>query len=243
MCGRFTLAARPEELLEEFIDYRPPEEPPTPRYNVAPTQQVLVIPNDGSDRMQRMRWGLVPFWAKDVSIGNKLINARSETIAEKPAFRHAFKKKRCLVPADGFYEWKKEGKGKQPYHITVRDGKPFAMAGLWEIWGPKDGEQLHTFTILTTSANDLIQPLHERMPVILPKEAWKAWLDPETPPEALQELLVSYPQEEMSLRPVSTAVNNVRNDSPDCLQDPSEAGPKSAPARPERSTQTEPADV
>lgn len=226
MCGRFTLAARPEELLEGFLDYKPPEEPPTPRYNIAPTQQALVIPNDGSDQMQRMRWGLVPFWAKDVSIGSRMINARSETIQEKPAFRHAFKKKRCLVPADGFYEWRTEGKAKQPFHITVKDGKPFAMAGLWEAWGPKDEEPLRTFTILTTSANDLVRSLHDRMPVILPHEAWKRWLDPATEPEALRDLLVSYPAEAMSLRPVSTTVNSVKNDSPACLQDPQAAGPK-----------------
>lgn len=222
MCGRFTLAARPEELLGEFEGYALPEEAPHPRYNIAPTQQALVIPNDGSGRMRWMRWGLVPSWAQDVSIGSRLINARSETAPEKPAFRHAFRTKRCLVPADGFYEWtapEAGRRGRQPYHLTVRGGRLFAMAGLWETWGPP-AERLETFAVLTTSANELVRPIHDRMPVILPREAWARWLDPGAGREALRELLVPYPAEGMDSRPVSAAVNNVRNDAVECLRDP-----------------------
>lgn len=228
MCGRFTLAARPEELLRELMGYLPPEEAPGPRYNIAPTQRVLVVPDDGSGRLAYMRWGLVPFWAKDPRIGSRMINARAETALEKPAFRHAFRKKRCLVPADGFYEWKATGgRVKQPYHITLQGGHLFAMAGLWETWGPQD-DPLRTFTILTTAANELVAPLHDRMPAILPREAWEGWLDRSSEPEALQELLVPYPAGAMSLRPVSTRVNNVRNDTAECLQDPDGGGPKTA---------------
>lgn len=222
MCGRFTLAARPEELLAEFEGFDLDSEIP-PRYNVAPTQEVLVIPNDGENRGQFLRWGLIPFWAKDENIGNKLVNARSESALEKPAFRHAFRKGRCLIPADGFYEWKKEPEGKQPYHITMADGKPFAMAGLWERWTPKEGgEEVRTFTILTTAGNDLVKDLHDRMPVILPKEAWERWMDRGQAAEDLQDLMVPFPAEKMALRPVSKAVNNARNEGPQCLEPPSE---------------------
>lgn len=218
MCGRFTLAARPEELFEEFPDFEFTPEV-TPRYNIAPTQDVLVLPDDGRHEARFMRWGLIPFWAREASVGNRMINARAETILEKAAFRHAFRKKRCLVPADGFFEWKSQGRDKQPFHVALEGGRPFAMAGLWETWSPPGAEPIPSFTILTTEANDTVRPLHDRMPVLLPAEVRQAWLDPGSDPERLLELLVPY-RGPMTLRPVSRFVNQARNEGPACLEPP-----------------------
>jgi putative SOS response-associated peptidase YedK len=204
------------------------------RYNIAPTQNVAIVRQtvENSPReLALVRWGLIPSWAKDTKIGSTLINARSETIAEKPSFRSAFKKRRCLVLADGYYEWAKApaggakagGKGaakKQPYYITMQDERAFAFAGLWEFWpGPKDQPQpVETCTILTTDTNELTQDLHDRMPVILRPEDYELWLDPQLQErEPLLPLLVPYPSDEMKLTPVSTLVNNVRNDTPACI--------------------------
>ncbi len=224
MCGRYTLI-RLSELpgLFPWIGGELPEAPP--RYNIAPSQPILAITNDGPDRYDFLSWGLVPFWAKDPSVGNRMINARSETIARKPAFKHAFRRRRCLVPADGFYEWKKspDGKTKTPMHVRMKSGSPFAFAALWETWRAPDGSELRSCTLLTTSPNGLMSTLHDRMPVIIPQSAMQQWLDPaEQPPEALSPLLVPYPDNEMHASPVSRMVNSPRNDTPDCIAPPDE---------------------
>jgi putative SOS response-associated peptidase YedK len=194
-----------------------------PRYNVAPTQPVAVVANTGERKAEWMRWGLIPFWAKDASIGSRLINARSETIHEKPAFKNAFNKRRCLVLADGFYEWKK-GAGpngrSQPYYFKRADGKPFAFAGLWEFWrgpeGAQNAEEVRTCTIITTEANGLVKPVHERMPVMLSGDDLWAWLGEESL-VALHALLRPYPEAEMVCHPVSAMVNRPDLDQPDLI--------------------------
>jgi putative SOS response-associated peptidase YedK len=182
-----------------------------------------------SGELKVMRWGLVPFWAKDESIGNRMINARSETAREKPAFKNLLSRRRCLVLADGFYEWKKLGpKGKQPYYFRLQSKEPFAFAGLWDQWRPSTGDPLQTFTILTTQANDCVSPIHDRMPVILLSEAVSSWTEPEEQdPSRLQELLQPLPANQMECYPVGSLVNSPRNDSPLCIQpaaDTSESG-------------------
>ena len=162
-----------------------------------------------------MQWGLVPSWAKDPSIGNKMINARAETLAEKPSFKGLIGKRRCLVLADGFYEWRKEGKGKIPMRFTLRGGEPFSFAGLWDSWKKPAGGELFSFTIITTQANNLLRPIHERMPVILNKEGEEKWLDPDF--KEIHELLVPYPVEMMEFYDVSKLVNSPRNDLPQCI--------------------------
>lgn len=218
MCGRYTLHT-PGETVEEIFDVTESVEL-TPRYNIAPTQEVAVVGlnREGTRTLGLMRWGLIPSWAKDPSIGNRMINARSETAAQKPAFRSSFKKRRCLVPADGFYEWKKIGDGKQPFHIRLKSAAPFAIAGLWARWHGTEGEPIRSCTLLTTSPNELTAEVHDRMPVILPSEAYTSWLDPRTDPESLEALMVSYPAEEMEAFPVTPMVGNPRNDSPKCIE-------------------------
>lgn len=220
MCGRFTLTQSGQVLMEElgliFIpeDYRP-------RYNIAPGQPVLAARDGDEGRKGAMlKWGLVPSWAKDPSIGNRMINARSETVGEKPSFRRAFDRRRCIIPADGFYEWRKEGKRKIPVRFRMRDGRPFAFAGLWEAWRPPDGqgETLFTCTILTTDANELVQPVHDRMPVILTERSLDLWLDRDVPGEGVASLLRPYPAEEMEAYEVSTRVNYVANDDPELIE-------------------------
>src|SRR5258708_32718983 len=179
MCGRYTLAESPRKLAKRFDV---PETPDLPfdgqRFNIAPTQQVPIVGLGKEAReMTLARWGLIPSWAKDSKIGNSLINARADTVAEKPAFRSAFKRRRCLIPADGFYEWKTGEKVKQPYYIHLKDGQPFAFAGLWEQWEPPEGESVRSCAIITTDANDLMRPLHHRMPVILDPKHYATWLD------------------------------------------------------------------
>jgi len=217
MCGRFTLAVPAEQVAAQFQLPTAPEL--APRYNIAPTQQIAVVrAGDAGRTLSMMRWGLVPSWAKELSIGARMINARAETAAEKPAFRSAMKQRRCLIPADGFYEWQAQPGGKQPFHIRMADGRPFAFAGLWEQWRTPEGQWLETCTILTTSANELMRQLHDRMPVIIPPEQYALWLDPALhDTEPLQELLTPYPAEEMTARPVSKAVNKVGNDDPSLL--------------------------
>jgi putative SOS response-associated peptidase YedK len=217
MCGRFTLRAPPQALADEFelAEVSLFE----PRFNIAPTQSVPAIRlHDGGRQLAQFRWGLVPFWADDPKIGYRLINARSESAASKAAFRDAFKKRRCLVLADGFYEWKKSGKTKQPFHIRRADGKPFAFAGLWERWQPPDGEPLETCTILTTTANATLSALHDRMPVILERPDRAAWLDPAAAKDDLQALLRPLPDDALTAVPVSTYVNSPRNQGPQCLE-------------------------
>lgn len=219
MCGRFSLAVPKETLVEQFELAATPDL--GPRYNIAPTQPVAVVrraKESGVQALSEVRWGLIPAWAKDPAIGQKMINARAETAAEKPAFRSAFKYRRCLVVADGFYEWQKTGSSKQPFRIQMRDGQPFAFAGLWESWKGADGVPLETCTILTTEPNTLMQAIHNRMPVILDKADYPLWLDPEVQDAALLgRLLRAYAPEQMESYAVGAWVNNPRNDDPRCL--------------------------
>jgi putative SOS response-associated peptidase YedK len=190
-----------------------------PSYNIAPTQQVAVVIDEGVRRLVPVQWGLVPSWAKDPSVGNKMINARAETITEKASYRNAFKKRRCLVVADGFYEWQKTGDGKRPIYIRLKSGKPFGFAGLYEVWEPPEGEALTTCTIITTEANELMKPIHDRMPVIVPKEKQDLWLDPGVKDqESLLDLLKPYPAVDLEAYPVSRRVNSPANNSPDCIK-------------------------
>ena len=219
MCGRFTQFSERKELARLF-GFNADEAPDLfPRYNIAPTQLVAVVRQDDGQRVMRpLRWGLIPSWARDEKIGNSLINARSETVAEKPAFRAAFKKRRCLIPTTGFYEWvATAGKKKQPLHIRLIDGQPFALAGLWERWTDAEGAVVESCTILTTTANHLMRPFHDRMPVILAPADYETWLDPQTPVEALQALLRPYPAEGMVAVPVGSYVSNPRHEGPQCL--------------------------
>ena len=218
MCGRYTLRTPVETLAEEFGITGPLPEVPT-RFNVAPTQEVAaVLEEDEKRKLKMLRWGLIPSWADDPAIGNRMINARSETAAQKPSFRSAFRKRRCLVLADGFYEWQKTASGKQPYYIRMGDGSPFAFAGLWESWG-KYGEEVRSCTILTTEANALVGEIHHRMPVILPAEEYDLWLDPDMgEAEPLLDLLRPYPDDLMEAYPVSRFVNSPSNDSEQCVE-------------------------
>ena len=217
MCGRFVSSSPPDEIARYFDADPPAEAAMEPNYNVAPTSDIYVVLADGGvRRVTPMHWGLVPFWAKSPAIGNKMINARADGLADKNAYRHAFRKKRCLVPADGFYEWRKTAgeKAKQPFYIHRADGEPLALAGLWEEWRPsKDSdERLRSTTIITTTPNELMATIHDRMPVILPPSAWEAWLDPDNADlETLGKLLVPAPDGLLTMHPVSKDVGNVRN--------------------------------
>ena len=219
MCGRFTLRTPARDLVEIFELLREPEL--SPRYNIAPTQRVAVVRQSGKDReIAVMRWGLVPSWSKDPKAGPPLINARAETVATKPSFRTAFKRRRCLIPADGFYEWQKQAdsKTKIPHYIRMSKDRAFAFAGLWECWHGSDAADLESCTIVTTEANNLMRPLHDRMPVILPEENFAEWLDPknENVPE-LEALLRPYAPSELTAFPISTMVNSPRNERPECI--------------------------
>ncbi|WP_017318816.1 SOS response-associated peptidase [Mastigocladopsis repens] len=220
MCGRFTLSQTPEAISQTFQIEKVPDL--EPQYNIAPTQMVTAVlcnPESAHREFQKLRWGLIPSWAKDPGMGAKLFNARAETVAEKPAFRSAFKRRRCLVVADGFYEWQHQEGKKQPFYFCLQNGKPFGFAGLWEQWQSPAGEEIASCTILTTQANELLQPIHERMPVILQQQDYDVWLDPQVQtPERLQQLLYPYPSEAMTAYPVSTVVNSPKHNSPDCIQ-------------------------
>ncbi len=217
MCGRYILTITGKVLAEAFGVDETPEL--APRYNISPTQEAPVVREAGGRRrMDLLRWGLIPSWAKDPSIGQRLINARAETAASKPSFRSALRTRRCLVPADGFYEWQKTPAGKQPWLIRMRDAGPFALAGLWENWQLPGGEPLESFTILTTRPNELVAPLHDRMPVILPPESWDLWLDPELrEPPVLSHLLRPYAPGAMTAYPVTPAVGSPAFDEPACI--------------------------
>ena len=227
MCGRYTLAAPdPAAIRDRFpvgesVDIRQ-------RFNIAPSDDVLAVTTDreGSPRGELLRWGLVPSWAKTPDTGLKMINARLETVTERPAYRRAFERYRCLIVADGFYEWQRQTGGpKQPFHITRDDGDPFAFAGLWSIWHAPDGSKLRTCTILTTAANSALAGLHDRMPVILAPENEREWLDTATSKGRLGQILAGLPADHTALRPVSLAVNDARYDGPECLEPPSETAP------------------
>ena len=218
MCGRFTLTTAAEIVADVFGVAAAPRL--TPRYNIAPTQPVAVVraTSAGAPEIALLRWGLIPAWAKDPAIGNRMINARAETVADKPAFRTAFQKRRCLVPADGFYEWQKTAGGKRPFLIRTRDARPFALAGLWESWQQPSATVIESCTIITTAANALMGPIHDRMPVIVAPARYQAWLDPALSDRAtLEQILVPYPAAELIAQAVTTRVNNPRNDDPDCL--------------------------
>lgn len=216
MCGRYTLATPAEALAEEFGVGGPLPEI-YPSFNVAPAEEVAVVREDGGERrLELLRWGLVPFWADDPGIGQRMINARAETAPEKPAFRAAFRNRRCLIPADGFYEWQRAAGGpKQPFHIRRRDRRPFAFAGLWEDWN--DGEVI-SCTILTTDANEELKEVHHRMPVILDPEDYGRWLEPETDKEDLRALLQPYTAGGLEFYPVDRRVNKPSNDDPRCVE-------------------------
>jgi putative SOS response-associated peptidase YedK len=218
MCGRFARIVSDKKLREK---YRLKEGTLLKdSYNIAPSQPVAAVRGtDGERELVLLKWGLIPSWSKDATIGQKLINARAETVAEKPSFRSAFKQRRCLIPASGFFEWQKQGTGrKQPFFISLRDGEPFSFAGLWECWHDPDGEEVETCTILTTTANKVMQPIHERMPVILGPSAEEQWLDPRASADALRSLLVPYTGEDMEARAVGLWVNDPKNDGPKCLE-------------------------
>jgi putative SOS response-associated peptidase YedK len=217
MCGRYTLAIEAIDLMDEFgLEEMPVEW--RPRYNVAPSQPAAVITAKAPDTLEWMRWGLVPSWAKDPAIGSRLINARSETIDEKPSFRNAFHRRRCLILANGFFEWQHLDKGTViPHYFFLKDKKPFAFAGLWEIWQNAQGDELLSCAIITCAANTLLAPIHERMPVILNREQRRAWLS-DVPPGELKALMTPFPAEKMDAYPVSRLVNDPRQDSPQVLQ-------------------------
>ncbi len=220
MCGRFTLTISPEELAAAFpwLTLPPGSYAAPRRYNIAPGQPVAVTVNDGENQLDYFLWGLVPFWSKDPRRG--FINARAETLAEKPSFKAAYRYRRCLIFADGFYEWQHlpGEKAKHPYFIRLKGGRTFAFAGLWERWQSPDGSELLTCAIITTRPNEVLRPIHNRMPVILPEGAYTQWLSPgEAAPARLQPLLQPYPPNQMEAYPVSTRVNNPANDAPDCI--------------------------
>ena len=212
MCGRFSLTANEAELNLRF-ELEGGEAPYVPRYNGAPTQLLAVITGESPHRLSYHRWGLIPPWAKDISIGNKMINARAETITEKASFRTPLFSRRCLVPADGFYEWQQDA-GKQPYRIFVKSNALFAMAGLWERWKSPEGELVESFNIITTEANEFMKPIHNRMPVILKRADEKTWLESKDSAEILS-LLRPYAAGDMDAYPVSKLVNSPRNEGPE----------------------------
>ncbi len=215
MCGRMTLTTA-EGIVDELGVAAPALF--TPRYNIAPSQPLLVVANRAERALEEMRWGLVPSWADDPSIGNRMINARAESLADKPAFRDAFTRRRCLVLADGFYEWKREGKRSMPFYYHRRDRRPFAFAGLWERWKQPDGSWLLSCAVITGEPNRLVEPIHDRMPVIIDPADYPRWLSPgAVPPEALGDLLHPPAPEPYELYPVATLVNSPENDSPQCV--------------------------
>ena len=217
MCGRYTLIADLGDLAQRF-EFDGSDFSYDPGYNIAPTESVLTVRNLDGREAAFMRWGLIPFWAKDPKIGARMINARAETVAEKPAFRNALKKRRCLVLADGYYEWQKTPAGKRPFRIIMHSGEPFAMAGLWETWNDPKGNVVPSCTIITTAANDFLSPIHNRMPVILPRESEEMWLDSGVEdPASLIGILAPYPEECMDAYEVSTIVNYARNDGPEVI--------------------------
>ena len=217
MCGRYTLIADLGDLAQRF-EFDGSDFSYDPGYNIAPTESVLTVRNLDGRAAAFMRWGLIPFWAKDPKIGARMINARAETVAEKPAFRNALKRRRCLVLADGYYEWQKTPVGKRPFRIVMRSGEPFAFAGLWETWKDPEGNVIPSCTIITTAANDFLAPIHNRMPIILPREKEELWLDTGFDDQAtLTSVLIPHPGEDMDAYEVSTMVNYARNDGPEVI--------------------------
>jgi len=223
MCGRFTITADPKKLAKRF-DAIPPDEPLLPHFNAAPTQDLPVILNEGSRRIELLRWGLIPSWAKEAAIGNRMINARAESLEDKPSFRDALNRRRCLVLADGFYEWKKEGGAKRPLRITLRSGKPFAFAGLWERWRDPQGKDVRSFTIITTEPNELLAPIHNRMPAMLAPQDERGWLANDLNVEDWIAMLRPYPAGELTAYAVSKRVNSAANDDPSVIEPATDSG-------------------
>ncbi|TQR38516.1 SOS response-associated peptidase [Brevibacillus brevis] len=220
MCGRFTLVTNLELWNARFqIEVIPFDM--QPRYNIAPGQLIpAIISDQGKRRIGQLKWGLVPSWAQDEKSGYKMINARSETLTEKPAFRRLFERKRCIIPADGFYEWQQRESGKQAMRIMMKTGEPFAFAGLFDTWTSPEGEKLHSCTIITTKPNDVVADIHDRMPVILNEQDEAIWLDREKfDADLLQSLLVPYDHEQMKAYPVPAMVGSPKNDMPECIQE------------------------
>ena len=218
MCGRYSLIADLGELARRFefegdwLDFES-------SFNVAPTQQVLTVVGGDERRAGFMRWGLVPHWSKDMKIGSRMINARAETVAEKPSFRSSLRRRRCLVLADGFYEWQRNGEAKRPMRIVMRSGEPFAFAGIWSVWKDAEGNRIPTCAIITTTANDTLRPIHERMPVVLPRDSESFWLDPELEdPAAITSVLTPAANDAMEAFEVSSLVNKVANNRPEVTQ-------------------------
>jgi len=219
MCGRFALKAPPRSVQEHF--HLPETVDLSPRYNVAPSQEIAVVrqlPGNSLRQLDMLRWGLIPPWAKDMKIGYRMINARAETLAQKPSFRSAFKRRRCLVAADGFYEWKHAGKTKEPFLVQLQEESVFGFAGLWEAWSSPDGNLVESCTIITTSANELIREIHDRMPVILHPDHYNPWLQDSSAEKTLQQLLIPFPAAEMKMSRVSPEINNPKNDTPACMR-------------------------
>ena len=220
MCGRFSLTVDPG-LIQEMLPGVAIPSGMVSRYNIAPTQPVAVLTNTGENKLDFFVWGLIPSWAKDPEMGSRLINARAETLAEKPSFRSAFRRRRCLILADGFFEWKAgpDSKSKTPMYIHMKSGKPFAFGGLWEVWNSPDGSIVYSCTIITGEPNSLVKEIHNRMPIILPNETYNQWLDPsDRRPEELAALLMPFSAAEMEAYPVSKTVNSPLNDSPECIR-------------------------
>jgi putative SOS response-associated peptidase YedK len=218
MCGRFTVTTT-ADIVEQFDLVEPLAEALEPRYNIAPTQSVPVISNRGERHLETMRWGLVPHWADDLSIGHRMINARGESLAEKPAFRDAYARRRCLVPADGFYEWKRAGKKRTPYYFHLPDHHLFGFAGLWERWKDPEGEWLLSFTIITAPANELVRPIHDRMPVVIAPADYDRWLHPDPlPPQMLQDMIASPADDLFTCYQVSPYVSSVAHQGPECIE-------------------------
>ncbi len=216
MCGRYSLTVDVDTIAKVFGVA--PSVRTSPRYNVAPTQEVVAIVQDETKHLDFLRWGLIPSWAKEESIGAKMINARAETLAEKPSFKRLLQSKRCLIVADGFYEWKQEAGGKTPMYFTLPDHEPFAFAGLWDTWKRPDGQAISTCTIITTEPNAVVAPVHNRMPVILTPDAQDEWLDSaQHDSHVLQQLLTSYTASDMLVRPVSRKINSPQYDSADLI--------------------------
>ena len=215
MCGRYTLTIDPAELQDMLALGEMPAEL-HPRYNIAPTQSVPVVTSADDRKVELFHWGLIPSWSKDPSMASRMINARAETLHEKPAYRVPFARKRCLILADGFFEWKQQGKGKQPFFIHLKSREPFAFAGLWDQWTSPEGEEKRSCSIITCEPNELMSELHNRMPAILDRETMWDWLDPAAEPIALRALLVPYAKP-MAAYPVSRLVNQPNNDSPECV--------------------------
>lgn len=221
MCGRYTNAAKKDQIRKEFSAKIPNAVSDKPRYNIAPSQMIEVVLNDNTERIvSLLKWGLIPHWAKDAEIGNKLINARGETLSEKPSFRDAFKNRRCIIPATGFYEWKKGRDGKQPYYFHLKEKDVFGFAGLWEEWIDKETNKvIETCTIITTEANEVLKPVHDRMPVILKAEDYDEWLDTTIKKaENLQKFLAPYSANEMESYSVSKSVNVPDSDSKELIK-------------------------